>query len=636
VARIRSGSVTSPERRRDARARSTQQTRSAQSGEFVVDDSPVYDRRSPLRWFASHARRLGWAPPAFFLSAIGTNVLNSAVPTYTGSAFDEILGGGPGRVGALTHIALILLVIVLARGVVDGAARFLIEVCANRLVRDCRLELFTSLLGKSQTFHNRQRVGDLMARATNDIRQIGQMVSPGIDLITDSMTALIVPLVFIAFLDWRLLAAPLCFTVAFYFALRHYMHRLSPVSAAMRSEFGTLNAGLNEAVRGIEVIKATGQEASERFRFNRRARAYRDQFVRQGLVQAWYLPTLILALATAGALLHAVLLVRAGQLSIGGLVTYLGLVAQLGFPTFISTFSFSLVQLGVAGARRVLDLMADESEVALARRGVTRRIEGALEFDHVQFGYGGTPVLQDVTFRVRPGQTVALVGETGSGKSTLTKLVNRTYDVDGGAVRIDGVDVRDYDLDSLRSQISTIEQDITLFSRTIAENIAFGRGGDATRDEIVEAAKGAAADGFINELHDGYDTVIGERGVTLSGGQRQRLAIARALLTSPAILVLDDSTSAVDSATEDEISRAIRRLLHNRTTLLITHRLSQIRTADLVLVIRRGRLVDHGTHEQLLARSALYQRIFAPYDSIAEPGPTRSIDAGTAAGEARA
>jgi ATP-binding cassette subfamily B protein len=393
-------------------------------------------------------------------------------------------------------------------------------------------------------------------------------------------------------------------------------------------------------VRGIEVIKATGQEATERLRFNRRARAYRNEFVRQGLVQAWYLPPLVLALATAGALLHAVLLVRAGQLSIGGLVTYLGLMAQLGFPTFISTFSFSLVQLGVAGSRRVLDLMADESEVATAGRGTVRRIFGALEFDHVRFGYGDTPVLRDVSFTVAPGQTVALVGETGSGKSTLTKLVNRTYDVDSGSVRIDGIDVRDYDLDSLRSQISTIEQDITLFSRTITENIAFGRGGHASHEEVVEAARGAAADSFIRELPDGYDTVIGERGVTLSGGQRQRLAIARALLTSPAILILDDSTSAVDSATEDEISKAIRRLLHNRTTLLITHRLSQIRTADLVLVIRRGEVVDQGTHTELLTRSRLYRRIFAHYNEVdgrsAEPSASGARTNTAVSGEAQA
>lgn len=603
----------------------------AGAGEFLVAGGAAYDRRSPTRWILSHLSRLGSLPWIFIVTAVATNLLNSLVPRYTGSAFDHIVGDSPNRVGYLVHIALVLLGIVLARGLFDGAARYLIVVIANRLVRDTRLELFTNLLGKSQTFHNRQRVGDLMARATNDVRQIGFMFSPGFDLLIDSMTALIVPMIFIGLLDYRLLLAPGLFTVGFALALWHYMRKLNPVSSAMRAEFGSLNAGLNEAVRGIEVIKATGQEAAERVRFNGRARAYRREFVKQGLVQAWYLPTLLLAVMTAGGLLHAVVLMRAGELSIGGLITYLGLLGLLGFPTFISTFTFSLVQLGYAGARRILELMADETEVASASTGEAHDIVGRITFDNVTFSYGlgAEPVLRELSFTVEPGQTVAIVGETGSGKSTLTKLVNRTYDVDSGRILIDGIDIRDYQLDSLRSQISTIEQDVTLFSRTIEENIAFGRGGDATHEEVVAAAEGAAADGFIGELRDGYDTVIGERGVTLSGGQRQRLAIARALLTSPSILVLDDSTSAVDSETEDLIARAIRRVLEGRTTLLITHRLSQIRTADVVLLIRRGRLVESGSHDELLDRSPLYRRIFAHYDEIEAPATATIGSTGT-------
>jgi ATP-binding cassette subfamily B protein len=223
-------------------------------------------------------------------------------------------------------------------------------------------------------------------------------------------------------------------------------------------------------------------------------------------------------------------------------------------------------------------------------------------------------VLGNISFRAKPGETIAIVGQTGSGKSTLTKLVNRTYDVSAGRVLVDGVDVREWSIESLRSQISTIEQDIFLFSRTIAENIAFGAAGQATREQIEQAAREAQAHEFIMSFPEGYETMVGERGVTLSGGQRQRIAIARAFLTNPRILVLDDSTSAIDSATEDQIQRAMRRILSGRTTLLITHRISQIRWADRILVLRRGELVAQGGHEELLATSEAYRRIFARYE----------------------
>jgi ATP-binding cassette subfamily B protein len=290
-----------------------------------------------------------------------------------------------------------------------------------------------------------------------------------------------------------------------------------------------------------------------------------------------------------------------------------------------------MVQLGVVSARRILSIMNSETELDQNTSGHAARIHGRIEFDGVTFGHaddqGSRPALEEVRITIEPGETVAIVGETGSGKSTLVKLVPRIFDVDSGRVLIDGVDVREWNLDSLRSQVSTIEQDIVLFSRPVAENIAFSLGQRADRAAIEQAARDAQADEFIGELEDGYDTVIGERGVTLSGGQRQRLAIARALLTDPAILILDDSTSAIDSTTEDKIQRAIDRIQQGRTTLLITHRLSQIRWADKVLLLRRGRLVDFGTHDELLVRSALYRRIFVHYDEIEVPGRTAGLAA---------
>src|SRR5690606_32372552 len=297
------------------------------------------------------------------------------------------------------------------------------------------------------------------------------------------------------------------------------------------------------------------------------ARKYRDWSVKQGLVQAWYAPTLIYAASMAFALVYGVYLQQQRAITIGQLVAYSVLYQQVGFPVHISTFSFSMVQIGMAGARRVLGLINEKTELDQNTGGFVGELEGDIVFENVTFGYEDQPVLQDVSFHAKPGETIAIVGETGSGKSTLSKLVNRIFDVDSGRILVDGRDVREWNLDSLRSQISVIEQDVTLFSRSIAENIAFSSGQGASREEVVQAARDAQAHEFIVETEDGYDTVIGERGLTLSGGQRQRLAIARALLNRPRMLILDDSTSAIDSATEDEIQRAMQRLLEGRTTL---------------------------------------------------------------------
>jgi ATP-binding cassette subfamily B protein len=419
-----------------------------------------------------------------------------------------------------------------------------------------------------------------------------------------------VPLFLIAGLDPRLLLVPSIFVVLLAVTLIDYNRRLNPVSMALREQFGTMNAGLAEAIAGIEVVKANVQERYEWDKFVGNARVYRDHFVRQGMIQARYLPVLVFSIAWAAALLHGLLLWQQGGLTLGQVISFMGLMGTLRFPTFISIFTFSLVQLGLASSDRILETIKTETELDENPAGASQEMQGEVRFEHVSFAYDGNPVLQDVSFTARPGETVAIVGQTGSGKTTLTRLINRIFDADSGRVLVDGVDVRDWNLESLRSQVSTIEQDVFLFSRTLAENIAFGKTG-AGMDEIQQAAREAQAHVFIESFHNGYQTEVGERGVTLSGGQRQRIAIARAFLTDPRILILDDSTSAIDSATEDQIQRAMRRISRQRTTFLITHRLSQIRWADRILVLRQGRLVDQGSHEELLVRSPDYCRIFA-------------------------
>ena len=583
--------------------------------EFTVANEYHYNRSSPIRWIVSHALRYKPFVASFMLASIITNTFYATVPILTGAAFTAVLQGAAGR-SQLLQIALLILGVVLVGGVVDLSARLSTEILGKRLATDARDELYVNLLGKSQTFHNRQRVGDIMARAANDMTQLSNMVTPGFDIIFDSNVSLIMTLIFIGSINLQLLVIPVLFTASFLIAVRFYSRQLAPVSDSMREKFGELNAGLNETISGIQVVKAAAQEKEEMYKFEKRAALYRDLFVRNGYVQSWYLPPLLLSIALVFAFLHGLFLVVHHQISVGSLVAFMGLMVVLRYPAFNSNWSLSLVQLGIAGAERILGILKEETELdenEEGYRGSEDGMRGEIVFEHVSFRYEGTPILKDISFRAEPGQTIAIVGQTGSGKSTLTKLINRIYDVEAGRILVDDVDVRDWNLDALRSQISTIEQDIFLFSRSISENIAYGLGQKADREAIKRAARDAQAHQFIMGFKEGYETEIGERGVTLSGGQRQRIAIARALLTDPRILILDDSTSAIDSATEDAIQRAIHRVLEGRTTLLITHRLSQIRWADKVLVLRQGELIDQGTHDELLGRCETYRRIFAHY-----------------------
>ena len=580
--------------------------------EFKLENEYRYNRSGPVRWILSHLLRYPLLPLAALLATTVNNLAYSGIQVYIGRGFDLITTPGWTN-GALLALALALMGAAIGQGLTGLGRNFAIEFIAQHIERDSREELYASLLGKSQTFHGRQRIGDIMARATNDVRQLNYLFSPGVMLITDSMMALIIPTILIGRLEFRLLLVPAIFTVMLAITVYDYNRRLKPISIAQREQFGVMNAGLAEAVAGIEVVKANAQECYEWRQFSQDARLYRDYFVEQGKIEARYLPMLAFSIAWAGGFLHGLLLWRAGIVTLGQVIAFMGLLGALRFPTFISIFSFNLVQLGIASAGRILELINTETELDENKTGIARPIQGEVTFENVGFAYDGQPVLKTISFTARPGETIAIVGQTGSGKTTLTRLINRIFDADSGRVLVDGVDVRDWSLESLRSQISTIEQDVFLFSRTLAENIAFGCA-DAGQAAIERAAHEAQAHEFIMSFSSGYATEVGERGVTLSGGQRQRIAIARAFLTDPRILILDDSTSAIDSATEDQIQRAMRRISSERTTFIITHRLSQIRWANRILVLRQGELVDQGTHEELLARCADYRRIFARYD----------------------
>jgi len=372
-----------------------------------------------------------------------------------------------------------------------------------------------------------------------------------------------------------------------------------------------MNAALNESLTGIEVVKGSSREEGELKKYYRYAKNYCDAYIEQGKIQGKYVPLLLVSLVLTFGLAHAIFLYLQGLMQIGQIIGYVSLLGTLRFPTFISIWAFSTVRLAVAGAERLLEIMNKKTEIDENPKGVKKKIEGAVKFENVSFAYPGSSklVLKNINFEVKPGQTVTIVGTTGSGKTTLVKLISRLYDVTSGRILIDGIDIRKHDLKSLREQISYIEQDIFLFSTAIYENITFGK--PSSLEEVIKVAKEAQAHEFISKLPNGYFTVIGERGVTLSGGERQRIAIARALLTNPRILILDDSTSAIDSETEDKIQKAIFKARKGRTTFIITHRLSQIRWADLILVMKRGEIVAKGTHEELLKTCEEYRKIFA-------------------------
>jgi ATP-binding cassette subfamily B protein len=577
--------------------------------EFTLPQRYKTDQRGPVRWILSHTiHNAGWVTLAL-LCAAGNAALLSVVPVLIGRAFN-VVDQPVVDMAQIGQYALIILITQVARFFTQFWRSFGFEMVAQKVERDVRQELYTSLLGKSMTFHNLQPIGDTMARATNDVRQINYLFSPGVNMVVGSLAFLIMPFILAPSYHPVLLLAPTIFAVLYVIALWRYLNTLRPITDEVRLSFGELNTRLAEALDGVETVKGASQEQGEVGLFEKNAQRYKNAVVHQGKVEAKFLPMLLLAATLAGGLLHALILYNQGLLDLGQVVGYFGVLAMLDFPTFTSLWAYSQISSGLAGGRRILELMNRENNLDQNLKGCTDALRGEVEFRNVNFGYENSdPSVQDVSFHVYPGQTVAIVGQTGSAKTTLVKLINRTYDVTSGQVLVDGVDVREWNLEALRRSISIIEQDVFLFSRSITENIRFGKP-SATQEEVYAAAQAAQADEFIQSFSEKYETVIGERGITLSGGQRQRLALARAFLTDPRILVLDDSTSAIDSATEDKIQRAIYAAAKGRTTFIITHRLSQIRWADLILVMRRGKLSAVGTHDELMRTSEPYRRIF--------------------------
>lgn len=514
----------------------------------------------------------------------------------------------------LTDQSILILVIGLISALLVFLRNTVVEITGQKMERDSRDELYSSLLGKSLTFHDKQQIGDIMSRVSTDVRQINLMMNPGFNLLFASIIGIIMPTIFILTIDPQLLLVPIIFIIAYYISLKRYNNALSPWSYKSRVANAKINARLNETLSGMSVVRGSSNENKERKIFDKNIAEYKEAHVKLGSIQARYYPWLLLGIATAFAILHGSMLYQNDVITLEQFVQFILLFQLYRFPTFINIFAITAVTLGIAAGDRILEIINGESLIDQNLQGHDSEITGHIEFDNVTFGYtSGLPVLKNISFKVEPGQTVALVGITGSGKTTITKLIGRLYDPQIGRILIDGVDVQEWSIASLRNQMALVEQDIFLFSRSISDNIALGQK-NIDKEQVVEAAKLARAHDFISDLPEGYDTVIGERGVTLSGGQRQRLAIARAIIKGSKILILDDASSAIDSKTEDEINSAIREVLKNRVSFLITHRIAQIRKADLIILMDQGSIIDMGDHRHLLETSEKYKEIFSIFD----------------------
>jgi ATP-binding cassette subfamily B protein len=539
-------------------------------------------------------------------------------------------GIGQGDLRALYTSAALLLLVTLFRGVLTYFQMRWIELQSQGVAYDLRNAIHARLASLSFSYHDRAQTGQLLARASQDVERLRfltgratlRLVEGAMLLVTTSIVLLIMnaQLGFLA-----LLTLPLLMYRAVSFG-----KTIRPLSASIQDQLGVLTARLEQNLRGSRIVKAFAQEEAEIARFDAANDRWRELSLRAARVEAVQGPQLIL-IANIGTVLvigfGGLLMIRE-QLTLGELVAFTTYLGQLANPVRMFGMIAPVIGMAIASADRVFEILDARSEVVEAPDAIPLpSIEGHVRFEDVSFSYFGQHrVLEDVTLEACPGEVIALLGTTGSGKSTIINLIPRFYDPTEGRVTVDGYDLRDVTLESLREQIGIVLQETTLFAATIRENIAFGRP-DASEEEIVAAAKAAQAHAFITAMPEGYDTPVGERGSTVSGGQKQRIAIARALLMDPRILILDDATSSVDSDTEAQIQAALDRLMEGRTSFVIAQRLSTVRRADLILVMENGRIAARGRHEELLRTSGVYADIY--HRQLRSPAAGQPAEAAT-------
>jgi ATP-binding cassette, subfamily B, multidrug efflux pump len=566
---------------------------------------------------AVYQRLLGYLKPywkqvfiAYFAMFFAT-LLNLFVPQIIKDAIDNGLTGGDPR--ALFVAGGVILIIAVVRGAAGFGQLYYGEWLTHRVSYDLRNHFYNSVQALPFSFHDRTLTGDLMSRATSDITETERFV--GIGLMGLLSTILLLAGIIVAMLLESVqlsLLGLIPIPLLIYTTIR-FGNTVRPMFKLIQEQMGVLSSNMQESMTGINVVKAFAREPHELAKFDHENNEWFDR--RYVLIKTWAdnwpLFTFLVAASIFLLLWFGGPVALAGDITVGTLFALISYVLMLGGPVQRLGFLVNLAATAGASANRVFDIIDIPSEIEEQEDAIwLDRMAGAVTFQEVDFAYReDLQILADISFHAEPGQTIALIGPTGSGKSTVTNLIPRFYDATAGQILVDGVDVREVQIQSLRRQIGIVLQDPFLFSQTVGENIAYGRP-NATEDEIIAAATAARAHGFITEMPEGYHTRVGERGVTLSGGQKQRIAIARALLTDPRILILDDSTSSVDTETEHLIQEALAVLMEGRTTFVIAQRLLTLKSADMILVLDNGRIVQRGTHDELLAEGGLYREIY--------------------------
>ncbi len=569
-----------------------------------------------------------WRRAVLIYSAtVAVTLLTLISPWLIGNAIDTTLGNqdrfslfpaGWTREQNLLATALLIVGLAVVRALGGFAQRYGVQWLGRRIAYDIRMDLFAHLQRLPFSFYDRVRVGQLMSRVIGDIDEIrffaGIVLADALNLVVllvgiySIMLSISVRLTLIF-----LIPLPILFVVAYLFGVR-----LEPYFGTIRSARGEMYARIQENLSQIVVVKAFTREPFARQKFQEDNARVLNAWIRLANLFTAALPTVwfIVGFLTFLLLFFGGRWVIDGRITLGTLVAFNAYVGLLSLPTHRLAFMIDVTARAIANGKRIFSIMDTTPDIKTRLGAINPgNITGHIRFDHVSFVYAAgeeepeVEVLRDVSFEAPPGTVTAIVGTTGSGKTTLIDLVPRFYDVTDGAITIDGIDVRDLPLKLLRAQVGFVMQNTFLFNATIHENIAFGRP-DASVEEVIAAAKAARAHDFILEFPDGYQTLVGERGVTLSGGQRQRIAIARALLVNPRILILDDATASVDSKTEIEIRAALQNLMRGRTTLIVAQRLSTVMHADQILVLHRGRVVERGTHDELIALGGRYAQLW--------------------------